>query len=78
MLQRPFRYRCSLMYAAVCDISYTAESVVLGEGKRLSNRNVGLKYMVWLLDKDDVYNVLSPIIFGLTPLLIALTIGEET
>ena len=46
MLQRPFCYRRSFMYMAVSDISYIAESVVLGEGKRLGGVNMGLKYPV--------------------------------
>ena len=46
MLQRPFCYRRSFMYTAVSDISYIAESVVLGEGKRLGGVNMGLKYPV--------------------------------
>ena len=53
MLRRPFCYCCSFMYVAVFDINYTAESVVLGEGKRLGSENVGLKYPVWLLHNND-------------------------
>ena len=41
------------MYVAVFDISYIAESVVLGEGKRLGSENVGLQYPVWPLHKND-------------------------
>ena len=45
-LRRPSRYRCSVMYAAVSDISYIAEHVILGEGKWLGGETVGLKYPV--------------------------------
>ena len=34
MLRRPFHYHCSLMYAAVYDINYVADSVVWKKGTR--------------------------------------------
>ena len=43
MLRQPFHYNDSLMYAAVGDISYIAESVVLGKSKCLNGKSVGLK-----------------------------------
>ena len=42
------------MYMAVSDISYIAESVVLGVGKWLSGEVVGLQYSVWLLCNINV------------------------
>ena len=41
------------MYAAVSDINYIAESVILGEEKRLGGKYVGLKYPVWILHNND-------------------------
>ena len=38
-----FHYDDSLMYAAVGDINYIAESIVLGKSKRLDGESVGLK-----------------------------------
>ena len=32
-LQRSFHYHCSLVYADVCDINYTEESIVLEDRK---------------------------------------------
>ena len=37
------------MTTSQSDISYIAESIVLGVGKRLSGEIVGLQYLVWLL-----------------------------
>ena len=54
MLRQPFHYRLSFMYMAVSDISYIAESVVLGVGKWLSGEIVGLQYPVWLLCNINV------------------------
>ena len=38
-----FHYDDSSMYAAVGDINYIVESVVLGKSKRLNGESVGLK-----------------------------------
>ena len=38
-----FHYDDSSMYAAVGDINYIAESIVLGKSKRLDGESVGLK-----------------------------------
>ena len=39
MLQQPFRYRCSFMYVAVCDIKDIAEGIVLGKRKWLNGES---------------------------------------
>ena len=43
MLRRPFRYNESLMYSAVLDINYVAESVVPGVDESLDGEIIGLK-----------------------------------
>ena len=42
------------MTTSQSDISYIAESIVLGVGKRLSGEIVGLQYPVWLLCNINV------------------------
>ena len=54
-LRRPSRYCCSVMYAAVSDMSYIAEHVVLGEGKWLGGKPVGLKYLTHTIDTAILY-----------------------
>ena len=45
MLQWPFHYDDSSMYAAVGDINYIAESVVPGKSKRPDGESIGLKIL---------------------------------
>ena len=43
MLQRPFQYNDSSMYAAVGDIDYVVGSIIPGKSKCLNGGSVGLK-----------------------------------
>ena len=56
MLWQIYYYHYSLMYAAVRDINYIVESVILGEGKQFGGENVGLKHPAGhcVIIKDDV------------------------
>ena len=41
------------MCTAMCDINHRAKRIVLGAEKQLSDENVGLKYLIWLLHNND-------------------------
>ena len=57
MLRRTFHYRCSLMYAAVYDINYVADSVVLEE-RTLMEKEWAPRYPVNKQYMDDISFVL--------------------
>ena len=45
-----FSLSSQFMYVPVCDLSYIVERCcILGEGKQLSGKTLGLQYPVWLL-----------------------------